>query len=290
VLFGRLDSSGRLPATCRHEGFREILSAALNTHYYRALMGASGLGRPDALGRLNSLQEALSRLPKVEPGLVRLDSPSLENSSAASPGPAEVFWPLPAARRTALMSSLCRESACVRRFREDQFPEVLRWRPEALAAPPECLLRLAHTFATRPETAFPLSHSLLVLCSLRRAFLGEALRDTFWKTWQVPVFGQLLGPSGELLAWECEAHDGFHFDPDGAVFETAPPEDGERELLVTSLVSLRRPLLRMATRLTGAIVAQPCACGSRLPRLAGLRMPTFRSAGARGAAAACAAD
>lgn len=290
MLFGHSGSPGRLPATCRREGFREIFRAALNTHYYRALMGAYGLGKPDALDRLNSLEEALARLPKVELGLVRLDSRSLENRTAATGGLVELFWPLPAARRTALLSNLCRESSGVRPFREDQLPDIVRWHPESVAASPECLLRMANAFRDHPETAFHLSHSVLVLCSLRRAFLTEALRDLLWKTWQVPVFGQLLGPSGERLAWECEAHEGYHFDPNSAVFEPEPVEDSERELLVTSLVSFRRPLLRMATHLTGAVVDHPCACGSPLPRLSGIRTRTFRGTEARGASAACAAD
>lgn len=32
---------------------------------------------------------------------------------------------------------------------------------------------------------------------------------------RVPVFEQIVGPSGQLLAGECEAHDGLHIEGPG---------------------------------------------------------------------------
>ncbi len=265
-----------------------MLIAALNTRYYGTLMSACGLGTPKAITRLRSMEEALARLPKVELGLVPLHSPTLVNPAAPPAGPGELFWPLPRPSRTALFSGLYREDSTMRRFAEGQWEALLRWRPEALAAPVEALERMARSELERPEARLPLSHSVLALAGLRRAFAGEALRDLVWRVWQVPVFGQLLGPSGELLAWECEAHEGYHYDPAAVHFEAGEGAHGEPELLVTSLVSFHRPLLRMATRLTGRLENAVCPCGSRLPRLAAVASLGRRAAPL--ARATCAAD
>ena len=53
-------------------------------------------------------------------------------------------------------------------------------------------------------------HSVTVFVSPYIGRLDEEIRDFLWHAFQVPVFEQLRGPSLELLAWECEAHDGLH--------------------------------------------------------------------------------
>ena len=40
--------------------------------------------------------------------------------------------------------------------------------------------------------------------------LTAADREFFWKTFGVPVFEQLLSTGNELIAMECDAHDGLH--------------------------------------------------------------------------------
>lgn len=92
----------------------------------------------------------------------------------------------------------------------------------------------------------------------------------FWRVFEAPVFEQLLGLAGELMAWECEAHDGLHIRTEEAVFELVP-EGGEPELLMTSLVNLRQPTLRLATGLTASIENSCCACGKPGPRLVCMR-------------------
>jgi hypothetical protein len=236
-----------------------------------------------------SLEEALGRVPRVEPGLVRLDSCSLLNPGAADPPPSELFWPLPPPRRTALLSEARRHAAGIRLFRECQIRDLARWRPEAIAGPVDSLRRITQTLLANPSAAFPLRHSVLAFCLFRRAFLTEQLREMIWQAWGVPVFGQLLGPSGEMLAWECEAHEGYHYDPANVVFEAGADEPGG-ELYVTSLISLRRPLLRMASRLTGILHPSRCGCGSSLPRLLRLEPFAERRRKAGTASAACAAD
>ena len=71
------------------------------------------------------------------------------------------------------------------------------------------------------------THSVIVLWRAGEALLSSEQRDRLWDAFHVPVFEQIIGDRGELLAAECEAHDGLHlesqsFRPAGLPLETAP--------------------------------------------------------------------
>jgi hypothetical protein len=53
---------------------------------------------------------------------------------------------------------------------------------------------------------------LIVLSRLEDSLLGEEDRDFIWDTFGVPVFEYLLDGDGRILARECEAHEGLHFE------------------------------------------------------------------------------
>ena len=255
-----------MPPAARQEGFRSVLLAALNTRYYAEVLRSARLGTEEAIAEAGSLEEVLARLPRMEPGLVRTDSRALVNPAAPAGQRRELFWPLPPASRTAVLSALVATRDGLRIFRGDDTQGLARWRPDALAGPVGVLRRLAEEGGL-PQ---PLRHSVIAFVTLRRAFLTEAVRELFWSTWEVPVFGQIFGLSRELLAWECEAHAGYHFDPHRVVFEV-DPQGAEPELLVTSLDGLRRPAIRLATCLTGWLDPRTCGCGRSGPRLVDVR-------------------
>jgi hypothetical protein len=103
-------------------------------------------------------------------------------------------------------------------------------------------------------------------CVIVRTALGERLapehaRDRLWRVFELPLFEQLLGPQGETLAFECESHDGMHLDAEAAIFEAC-----YGELVVTSLVALRYPAIRMRTGWVGAIDRRGCPCGETVTR------------------------
>jgi hypothetical protein len=76
--------------------------------------------------------------------------------------------------------------------------------------------------------------------------LTAADREQLWRAFRVPLFEQIIGPNGERLAAECEAHDGLHI------------EDPERDW-------------------TGFAVDKGlCACGLRTPRISS-PVPTERA-------------
>lgn len=74
--------------------------------------------------------------------------------------------------------------------------------PEVVAAPYEVLLALGAS--VQP------THSVVVLSQALGARLIRRERDRLWQLYEVPAFEQVLSASGELLASECEAHDGLH--------------------------------------------------------------------------------
>jgi hypothetical protein len=76
---------------------------------------------------------------------------------------------------------------------------------------------------------------------------------------------QFRGFHGELLAAECEAHDGLHIDPLAALFE-----DTREGLLVTSLGNHRYPVLRLISGFRATIEHRSCDCGLETPRLLNL--------------------
>jgi hypothetical protein len=74
-----------------------------------------------------------------------------------------------------------------------------------LAAPIETI-RAIDPGVWSPE--FP----VVVFSRLGDALLSEEDRNFVWRTFGVPVFEYLLDENGRIIASECEAHEGLHFD------------------------------------------------------------------------------
>ncbi|HEY2843313.1 MAG TPA: hypothetical protein VGJ09_06670 [Bryobacteraceae bacterium] len=82
------------------------------------------------------------------------------------------------------------------------------------------------------------THAVIVLACPGDPLLPDSDRALLWRAFRVPVFEQIVGPRGALLAAECEAHNGLHVEAPGMSW------DGYR--------------LELA----------PCGCGRKSPRLA----------------------
>jgi hypothetical protein len=147
-------------------------------------------------------------------------------------------YPIEPAPRTAVLADWFREpgiiskSRAVRIFPHGWCEEAARFSPGAIAATRDRLLALAAGVSP------PLTHALIALERAGDPMLSAADRDRLWRAFRVPVFEQIIGPRGELLAAECEAHDGLHIETPGHVW------DGY------------------------AIEMSLCACGRKTPRLA----------------------
>jgi hypothetical protein len=146
-------------------------------------------------------------------------------------------YPMDPAPRTAVLAACFRQTRLrpnypVRVFPQGWSEEVSAFAPAAIVASPEQLLGLAAI--DRPPV---LTHGLVALGSPGHPMLSAVERDRLWRAFHVPVFEQIIGPRGELLAAECEAHDGLHIETPGL------PWDGYRVELA------------------------PCGCGRKTPRL-----------------------
>jgi hypothetical protein len=114
--------------------------------------------------------------------------------------------------RTAVLVPWFRERThrgAVRVFKGGWSEEAALFAPEAIAATWRQLKELAG--ATQRATARPApTHAVIVLHRVGRPPLSAADREWLWRKFGVPVFEQMIGARGELLAAECEAHDGMH--------------------------------------------------------------------------------
>jgi len=248
--------------------FRAVLSSAADTHYYRPWLEAARLLGPSQRKRLTTLSEALACVPRVELGwfLQHQDEFQGRHSLDYQPPLEHPCDPVP---RTAIVAPGFELKGNVRCFEPRDVEGLLKFGPECLAGPADTLLQMARGFR-RGRMALPtIRHSVVAFSDLRSGLLAETDRDALWNAFQVPVFEQLRGLSGELLAAECEAHSGLHLCARDAVIEF----DSSRhcpELVFTSLVNRSQPAIRLATGWSPKLDDSVCACGTRHPRLVDL--------------------
>jgi hypothetical protein len=101
----------------------------------------------------------------------------------------------------------------MREFGADDIRGLVRYGPDAMALP----LDVALSFADRKlRGLFELPSLKLAIVVFSSAELDGALemhhRDLLWRAFGLPVFEQLRGEDGRVIARECEVHDGLHLD------------------------------------------------------------------------------
>jgi hypothetical protein len=123
----------------------------------------------------------------------------------------------------------------VRVFTRGWTKQAAAFRPGAVAATPAQLDELAISGIESQ------SHAVIALTRPGEPRLSEARRERFWSAFRVPVFEQIIGQRGRLVAAECEAHDGLHLQP-----AARPPDNAPGQMKID---------------------ASPCPCGRKTPRL-----------------------
>lgn len=136
---------------------------------------------------------------------------------------------------------------------------------DTLAGPVPILRQVA-------AAARPLRFPCIAFTGPVHGMLSGDDRDLLWRAFRVPVFEQLLGVHGEVLAEECEAHDGLHVREEDVLFESFGDE-----LAVTSLRALRYPVFRLRMGLSGRLERSPCGCGLSSPRLLDIHIAPRRN-------------
>jgi hypothetical protein len=133
---------------------------------------------------------------------------------------AALVYPVPPAPATAVLQPWFRPRALVRVFPQGWDAAAAAFAPAAIAG------TWPQLEALLPEKIPSVTHALIVLARPGDPRLTSEQRDKLWRAFRVPLFEQIIGDRGVLLAAECEAHDGLHvempaFSPD-LPRETAP--------------------------------------------------------------------
>lgn len=229
----------------RLKRFQEVLLAARHTEYYAPRLEAAGLATPWEVGTLREIENGLARLPAVNLRAFLERPESFRNQAVrAAPGlEVERVEEAPGGWRRAL-----------------------RLHPHSLVGSFGVLENLARGIRSGTLSMAPTLRRVTVYSRVDRGLLREADRDSLWRAFELPVFEQIRGLDGELLAWECEAHTGLHLHAEHAVVE-ASGNGGGGELVLTSLAGLRYPMLRMLTGLIGRYTEGLCECGETSGRV-----------------------
>lgn len=148
--------------------------------------------------------------------MLRALSEAVGSRSAAAPA---LQYPLSPEPRVAVLEI----ELAVRRGRV--FPsgwtpsELEAFQPEALAGSFSQLRRVSVLLKEGRLHLPELSLPLVVITKPQEERLSLAQQNELWERFQLPVFEQIRDAAGELLAYECEARDGFHvaseFHPTG---------------------------------------------------------------------------
>jgi phenylacetate-coenzyme A ligase PaaK-like adenylate-forming protein len=174
-------------------------------------------------------------------------------------------FPLAMPSRVALFEGGFSVDGAIRQFAARDIEELKDYVPEALVLP----LQLALTLSDQKHRGLielpALKTAIVILTSLDDAPLGSHHRDLIWRAFAVPVFEQLRGWGGAVLARECEVHDGLHIDENAAIFQIHAGE-----LIATQLTAFEDPILRVRTGWTAELVREHCECGAETARLRNL--------------------
>ncbi len=155
---------------------------------------------------------------------------------------ADYVSPVQPVPRTAVLEPGFSETKRVKVFGQGWDESAVRSKPAVIAASVAELVRLAKRWESRWERP---THSLVILSRHPTGLAAIEERDLLWDAFGLPIFEQILDASNHLLAYECEAHDGFH-------------------------------VRRAGLRLSGCFPAHSvCGCGNPAPRVLPTPAPVF---------------
>ena len=141
-------------------------------------------------------------------------------------------------------------------FPSGEWAQMHEFSPQILLGSSADLQRFGERVDLGTVTLDCLDHSIYVLTELGDQPLIDELRVALWERFGVPVYELYTGGASGLLAFECEAHAGWHIHQ-GAHFAFSA-----NELFLETAVDELVP-----TGLLGSIEASPCACGRPGARL-----------------------
>ena len=223
--------------------FQEVLCSALRTDLYAQGLKEAGLGTFADIRALETIDEACQRLPVTEFEEFTKQSPSgARQPSRTRVGPHLPYLPGP---QVVSLDEAQRLTQC-----------------QAIAASAEDLLALTRVLQRSGGPVPVVENAIFPSTSLTGGTLTPEDRDRLWRVFRVPAFEQLLGIDGQVIAAECVAHEGLHLVGDHHGVEIV-----DERVVVTSLVEVRHPILRVATDVSAELRRGICGCGRTEPRL-----------------------
>lgn len=96
-------------------------------------------------------------------------------------------------------------------FLSRRWKRLQSWAPNALIGSAADLRRLVERVDLGTLELKTLDHSLSVLTAVGDQALSDVQRENLWQRFGVPVF-ELYTDESRILAYECEAHDGWHIE------------------------------------------------------------------------------
>jgi hypothetical protein len=105
-----------------------------------------------------------------------------------------------------------RGSGTAANFTSTDLSAIEAFAPESMALPRPVALSFAAQSLAEANVLPSLRCAMVVLSSLHTPGgpMTDSHRDLLWRAFGLPVFEQLLGPDGLVIASECEVHDGLH--------------------------------------------------------------------------------
>jgi len=105
--------------------------------------------------------------------------------------------------------------------------------------------------------------------------LTERAKARIQRAFGVPIIDHYGAGECLMLADGCPTHGGAHVNADWAILEVVdndyrpvPPGELGQKVLITNLANRVQPFIRYEVSDRVAMATEPCACGSRLPRIA----------------------
>lgn len=138
----------------------------------------------------------------------------------------------------------------VEAFAFDRWQALEAFRPQILVGPALALHMLAVRVQEKALDLASVDHAIFVTSECDASTLTDSARVVLWQTFGVPVYELLTDSKGQLLACECEAHDGWHVEP-----HVNCEIDGDEVLL--RLSGRRSAPTRLATKIDTDV----CPCG-----------------------------
>jgi len=245
-LFHLLASPSEPPGS-----WEDLLRSALRTQYYSTTI------RSSVLTNLLSFapERAVEHLDPVSLSYYYDHLALFKNPNHRRPNHWPLYLPGDSIPRAAAVDPWFHLDGA-RIYRSLDIQSLERFRPRCVLAPPDVLVKLA-TAALEGRARLDTMELAVSLAGVHRPPMSSWDRDLFWLAFHLPVHEQFRGHQGELLASECEFHDGLHIEQDRAVMEVN--QDGQ--LLLTSMGNLRYPVLRLATGMKTEAVNGNCGCG-----------------------------